>query len=357
MGIMDKLMKAGSVKGAGILSESVFFTEKDSTPTHIPILNIALSGSLTGGLESGLTTVAGPSKHFKSNIGLVLAKAYLDKYADGICLFLDSEFGITKEYIASVGIDPARVLHVPIEHIEMMKFDLVKRLDAVERGDHVVILIDSIGNTSSKKELDDALDEKAVADMTRAKSLKSFFRIITPHLTTKDIPCIAINHTYQELALFPRQIVGGGTGGTYSSNTIFIIGRQQEKDSAGEIEGWNFILNVEKSRKVKEKSKLSFLVTYEGGIAKYSGMLELALESKHVVAPTKGWYQRMDPETGEALTGKLRAKDLTTAEFWDPVLKDPVFQQFVERKFKVSYNAMNQSEAAMPALVGDVEED
>jgi hypothetical protein len=38
-------------------------------------------------------------------------------------------------------------------------------------------------------------------------------------------------------------------------DNIFILGHQQEKDGT-EIVGYNFIINVEKSRYVKEKSKI-----------------------------------------------------------------------------------------------------
>src|SRR5690606_29342763 len=102
-----------------------------------------------------------------------------------------------------------------------------------------------VGNVPSKKEVEDAVDGKSVADMTRAKQLKSLFRIVTPHVASKDFPLIVINHTYQEIGLFPKTVVGGGTGSLYSSDNIFILGRRQEKTGA-EVTGYQFILNVEK---------------------------------------------------------------------------------------------------------------
>ncbi len=36
----------------------------------------------------------------------------------------------------------------------------------------VIIVVDSVGNLASKKEVDDALEGKSVADMTRAKQMK-----------------------------------------------------------------------------------------------------------------------------------------------------------------------------------------
>jgi len=64
--------------------------------------------------------------------------------------------------------------------------------------------------------------------MSRANQIKSLFRMITPHLTIKDIPMIVVNHTYKEIGMFPKDIVGGGTGSYYSADTIWILGRQQD---------------------------------------------------------------------------------------------------------------------------------
>lgn len=335
MSLLERLKKAGSVKYSETLSESKFFNEKDMIPTDVPIINMALSGKLDGGLTPGLTFLAGPSKHFKSLLGLLMVKAYMKKYKDAVCLFYDSEFGITPEYIASNGIDGSRVLHIPIEHIEQLKFDISKRLEEINRGERVIVFIDSVGNLASKKEVEDALEEKSVADMSRAKALKSLFRIITPHFTTKDIPCIVINHTYQEMGMFPKQVMSGGTGAVYSSNQIFFISKAQEKDGT-DLTGWTFTINIEKSRYVREKSKFPFTVTFEGGINKWSGLLDIALDLGYVKKPSNGWYSRVDMETGEIEEKKFREKDTNTADFWKPILMNKKFQEDVKAKFMVS---------------------
>lgn len=333
--LLERIRKAGSIKIADSLDKSPLFAKKDMVSTSVPALNVALSGKLDGGLTPGLTFLAGPSRHFKSMFGLMLVKAYLSKYEDAICMFIDSEFGITPEYIKSVGIDTERVLHIPVEHIEQLKFDLVKRLEEIKRGDKVIVFIDSIGNLASKKEVDDALDGKSVADMTRAKSIKSLFRIITPHFTTKDIPCIVVNHTYQEQALYPKTIMSGGTGPMYSANSIFIIGRQQEKEGT-ELLGYNFIINVEKSRYVREKSKIPITVKFEGGLSKWSGLLEMALEAGAVIKPSNGWYSKVDMSTGEVEDKKHRIADTDCKEFWLPILQDKAFQIWIKNNYQVS---------------------
>lgn len=339
--LMEKMLKAGSIKSASVLSKSVFFNAKEAIPTDLPILNIAFSGSLDGGLLPGLTVVAGASKSFKTMLSLYCMKAHLDKYTDGIAILYDSEFGITPEYLESFKIDTGRVIHIPIENVEQLKFDIVQRLGEIDRKDKVFIMIDSIGNLASKKEVEDAENEKSVADMSRAKSLKSLFRIITPHLTTKNIPCLAINHIYQEMGLYPKAIVSGGTGIYYSANQIFIISKSQEKDGT-DLVGWNFTINIEKSRYVKEKAKLPFTVLYNSGIKKWSSIFDLAVECGAIIKPKVGWYQTVDLETGEVSEKSYRQKELENNDaFFEKLVKNDTFKEYVEMKFKLTAGGSN----------------
>jgi len=335
MSTLDKIKKNSSVKESAILSKSKFFTNKDMITTSVPIINVALSGKLDGGLTPGLTMWAGPSKHFKTAFSLLMAKSYLDKYKDAALLFYDSEFGTPQSYFDSFGIDTNRVLHTPLTDIEQLKHDIMQQLTQLERGDKLIIVVDSIGNLASKKEVDDAVEGKSVADMSRAKQVKSLFRMVTPHLNLKDIPMVVVNHTYMEIGMFPKAIVGGGTGSYYSADNIFIIGRQQEKEGT-EVVGYNFIINVEKSRYVKEKSKIPVTVSFDGGISRWSGLLDIAVESGHVIKPSNGWYSKVDKETGEVEDKKYRIKDTDTKDFWLPIITSKSFQTYVEEKYRVA---------------------
>ena len=338
MKILDKIKKNSSIKDSAILSKSKFFTEKDMIPTSIPIINVALSGKLDGGLTPGLTMWAGPSKHFKTAFSLLMAKSYLDKYEDAALLFYDSEFGTPQSYFDAFGIDTERVLHTPITDVEQLKHDIMNQLQNIEKTDKVIIVLDSIGNLASKKEVEDSIEGKSVADMSRAKQMKSLFRMVTPHLTIKDIPMIVVNHTYKEIGMFPKDIVGGGTGSYYSADTIWILGRQQDKDGT-EIVGYNFIINVEKSRYVREKSKIPVTVSFGGGINKWSGLLDIALEGNFVSKPSNGWYAKVDQETGEVLE-KKRFADTQTEEFWKDILADERFKEFVRKKYEITYSSI-----------------
>src|SRR5210317_2091188 len=336
MSLIEKLTKNSTVKATAPLMDSKVYGKKEMATTPVPMVNVALSGRVDGGLTPGLLMLAGPSKHFKSAFGLMMAAAYQKKYDDAVILFYDSEFGTPTSYFESFGIDMDRVIHTPITDVEQLKFDITKQLDQLEKKDNVIIVIDSIGNLASKKEVEDAMNEKSVADMSRAKQLKSLFRIVTPHLNLKDIPMVCVNHTYKEIGLFPKDIVSGGTGAYYSADAIWIIGRRQEKEGT-EIAGYHFVINIEKSRHVREKSSIPITVTFDGGISKWSGLMDIALEAGYIRKPKVGWYEAVDPESGEVISDKLmRAKEFATnSEFWKMMFEKTTLASAIKNQYTV----------------------
>lgn len=336
MSLLNKLVKNSTIKMTAPISQSKVYGKKDMAPTPVPMVNVALSGRIDGGLTPGLLVLAGPSKHFKSAFALLMAAAYLERNKEAVLLFYDSEFGTPQAYFESFGIDMERTVHTPITNVEELKFDIAQQLDKIDKGEKVIIIIDSVGNLASKKEVEDALDGKSVADMSRAKALKSLFRIVTPHLNLKDIPLIAVNHTYKEIGLFPKDIVSGGTGIYYSADSIWIIGRQQDKVGT-EIQGYHFVINIEKSRHVKEKSKIPITVSWEGGIKRWSGLMDVAEKGGYLRKPKVGWYEALDPKTGEILSEKLlRAKEVVDSrEFWNTMFEKTDFADFIKNAYTV----------------------
>ena len=134
-------------------------------------------------------------------------------------------------------------------------------------------------------------------------------------------------------------VITHNTGSYYAADNIFILGRQQEKEGT-DVVGYNFIINVEKSRYVREKSKIPITVKHDGGISRWSGLLDMALESGHVTKPSNGWYTRVDKETGEIEEKKWRVKDTDSKEFWIPVITSESFQQWVRDTYQVSNGAI-----------------
>lgn len=329
MSLRDRLVKHSTLKHTAILSESPIFHKKALISTAVPMVNVAFSGMVDGGFGAGLTMLAGPSKHFKTAFSLLLANAFFTKHPNGTILFYDSEFGTPLSYFDTFDLPKDKIVHSGITNIEEMKNDIMQQLAHVEDGDELMIVIDSVGNLASIKEVQDALDGKTVADMSRAKALKSVFRMVTPHLTLKKIPMVVVNHTYKEIGMFPKDIVGGGTGGYYSSENIWIIGRQQDKEKSGdkELKGYHFIINIEKSRYVKEKSRIPITVSFDGGIQKWSGMLDLALE-----------MGIMREEGRSVVWGdtKYNPKEIINdSKFWTLVLTQTDFKERIRKQYQL----------------------
>lgn len=352
MSLLKRMQKNSKVAHSAILSESTLF-DYDRIVHDVPIINIAFAGSVSnGGIVPGVTIFAGKSKHGKSLMALScvrqIMKASLNKGKECPCLFYDSEFGTPKSYINSFGIDSTQILHCPITDIEQLKFDIVSQLQEVGDGENLVIFIDSIGNAASKKEVDDTLDSKSTADMTRAKQLKSLFRMITPYMRIKKIHLVVVAHTYDTMEMFSKAVVGGGTGAYYAADNIFILGRQQEKE-AKDVVGFNIMMNVEKSRYCREKSVFPIELRYDSGINKWSGMLDIAIELGFVVKPSNGWYSRVID--GVAEDQKFRKSATNDSAFWNPIMSNPAFNTAIEKRYMLSVGNMisDDNDAALAA--------
>lgn len=328
-----RIFANSKLEDTSMLADSIIFQKKDMISTPVPMLNVALSGLFDGGLLPGTTMVAGPSKHFKSMFGLLLMAAFLDKYKDGVVLFYDSELGAPKQYFKIFGIDEKRVIHSPVDVVEDLTHDILNQVNGIAKGEHVFILIDSIGNLASAKEIADAIKGSDKADMTRAKKIKSLFRMITSKLVLKGIPMVIINHTYQTQETYSKDVTGGGTGPIYGANDIWIIGRQQDTEGEGadkELMGFNFVIKIEKSRTIKEKSKILINVSFNEGIQKWSGLFDLAMEAGVIVSPSKGWYQ-ISQDTPKFHRGDVEYD----GKFWNQVLKSSELVKFIEDKYKL----------------------
>lgn len=145
--------------------------------------------------------------------------------------------------------------------------------------------------------------------------------------------------SHNTMELYSKPVVGGGTGNMYSSNDVWIIGRSQEKDSEG-VNGWTFTINIDKSRRVKEKAKIPVTVMFDGGIKRESGLMDLGLDMKFIIKPSNGWYSKvLDIETGEVEDKKYRAADMNY-DWYKFMLDSPVFQEMIKKKYQLGTGAL-----------------
>ena len=149
-------------------------------------------------------------------------------------------------------------------------------------------------------------------------------------------------------------VVSHNTGIYYSADNIWILGRQQEKTGT-EVTGYSFIINIEKSRFVREKSKIPVTVSWNGGIEKYSGLLDVALDAGYVGKPSNGWYCKIDRETGELMQPKVREKDTLSEEFWKPVFDTTDFAEYIKNKYTISHKSMLNPEVV--SIIENIEDE
>jgi RecA/RadA recombinase len=325
--LMKRMKKNSTVQGADTLSESKYF-KREPISTSIPLLNVAFSGDFNGGLSAGITMLAGESRSFKTGFLIQLALAFQTKHKEGIVLFYDSEYS-SLEYWISAGIDMERVLHIPVETVEELKIDITQMMRDISEDEDVMVVIDSIGGLASNKEVNDALDGKSTADMTRAKALNSLFRIITPMANKRNIPVVLINSFYETMELYAKRVYAGGKKVFLASDDVWFISRAQDKDGK-ELVGYNFNLNIDKSRTIREGSKFPINVTFADGIDKYSGIYELGKEFG-AFQVAGAWVKIMDISTGE-LSGNVRANAIDD-DYYESLIKHQPFIDFVKAKY------------------------
>jgi RecA/RadA recombinase len=327
--LKERLLKNSTLKDALVLSDSRLFEEKEIVTTNIPALNIALSGdAFSGGMVPGLIQIAAESQHFKSKFAIELVNAFLTKFPEGIVLFYDSEYGTPESYFQGVNVD--NIIHCPVLNLEQFKNDIVKQLNMISRDDKVLVLVDSLGNMPTIKELKDSLEEKDTQDMTRAKAMKSVFRMIMPLINSKDIYAVMVNHTYKTIEMFSKDVPTGGTGSIYNSNVIWTITKKKDKEDK-ETKGFQFTICTYKSRFIKADTKIPIMVYFDEGIKRWSGMLDLAIEAGYVIRPTAQSYARSDKPTETYKATEIEDNE----EFWNSLFKETNFNEWIKKEYKI----------------------
>lgn len=337
--LAKRILKNSNSKHSALVSNSDLYNkEEEFIDTGVPMLNVAISGRVDRGVPNGTTMIAGPSKHFKTLYGLCMLEAFQKKYPDGVVIFYDSEFGVPKNYLEKFDLDWERIIHTPVGTVEELRHEIAKQLNDFKNNgldEKVMIFVDSIGNLASKKEVEDAVEGNEKADMTRAKAIKSLFRIIRVDTKLLDIPFVCVNHTYTSQTFIPTEVVSGGTGGIYNADNILIVTRKQEKEDKNVI-GYQFTLNVEKSRFVREKKKIPIKVYWEDGIHKYSGLGEIAEQLgivELVDMEKKGKGRKPKAYKYEDKLSDVKTSD-NDQEFWQFVLENSNLAECIRKEYE-----------------------
>ena len=246
------------------------------------IFNALLSGSIYGGLPSNkITALAGESATGKTYFAMGIVKTFLDANPDAGVIYFESESAITKELIVNRGIDADRMVIFPISTVQEFRHSVLKILDSYltqNESDRkpLFLCLDSLGMLSTTKEMEDTALGKETRDMSRAQVLKAAFRVMTLKLARAKVPMLVTNHTYDVIgSMFPQKEMGGGSGLKYAASTIVYLSKRKEKDGT-EVIGNIIHCKNHKSRLTVENKIVDVRLTYDEGLDRYYGLLELA---------------------------------------------------------------------------------
>ena len=277
------------------------------------IFNALLGGSIHRGLPSNkITAIAGESATGKTFFVLGMCKNFLDKNPDGGVIFFESESAITKDIIEERGIDSGRMVVMPVTTVQEFRHQALTVLDKyieqnVKERKPLLLVLDSLGMLSTTKEMEDTQAGKETKDMTRAQIVKAAFRVLTLKLGKAKVPLIITNHTYDVIgSMFPQKEMGGGSGLKYAASSIVYLSKRKEKDGT-EIVGNIIHCKNYKSRLTKENKVVDVRLTYDKGLDRYYGLLDLAL--KHNIF--KQVSTRIELPDGSKTFGKTINNDPT----------------------------------------------
>ena len=282
MGFFDNVLKdidEDQVRLAKDLDDSEFFIDTGSY-----IFNALCSKSIFGGVSANkVTAIAGETSTGKTFFALAVVQNFLKNNPDGGVIYFDSESAITKELLQSRGIDPEgkRFYHATVDTIEDFRHVSYKILDNYlsepeDKRKPMLMVLDSLGMLSTRKETEDVSKDKQVRDMTKAQLIKGAFRILTGKLGKAKVPLIVTNHTYDVIGSYvPTKEMGGGSGLKYAASTIIYLSKKKEKDGK-EVIGNIIKAKTHKSRLSKENKQVEIRLFYdERGLDRYYGLLEL----------------------------------------------------------------------------------
>ena len=248
------------------------------------IFNALLSGSIYGGLPSNkITAIAGESATGKTFFIMGMVKNFLDANPDAGVLYFESESAITKSMVVERGIDPNRMVILPVTTVQEFRTQSLKVLDSYmqqKESDRkpMMLCLDSLGMLSTTKEVEDTADGKETRDMTRAQVLKAAFRVLTLKLGKAKVPMIVTNHTYDSMgSMFPTKEMGGGSGLKYAASSIIFLSKKKDKDGT-EVVGNIVHCKNHKSRLTIENKMVDVRLSYEKGLDKYYGLIDLAVK-------------------------------------------------------------------------------
>lgn len=296
MDFLNNVVK--TLDNANILSEGGNSSEFSGTiDTGSYILNAAISGSIYGGVpDNKITAFAGESATGKTFFVLGILKQFLDANKEGGVIYFDTEAAVTKSMMEDRGIDSSRVAIVEPSSIEEFRTTATRILTSYledKEQPPMMMVLDSLGMLSSNKELEDTESGKNARDMTKAQLLRGTFRVLSLKLAKAKVPLLVTNHVYDVVGSYvPMKEISGGSGLKYSASSITMLSKKKDKEG-NDIVGNIIKVRMHKSRFTKENKTVEVKLSYDSGLDRYYGLLDLA-EKYEIIKKVSTRYEMPD---------------------------------------------------------------
>ena len=275
--LVKHLLKESDNDLASVVSSGIVGDCSTYISTGSYSLNALLSGSMYGGVPSNkITCLAGQESVGKTFFALSIAKNFLEENKENVIVYFESEGALTTNMITERGLDPDRFIVLPVATVEEFRTQCIKMVDGLDKDTKVMMFLDSLGNLSTRKEMEDSASGSDKRDMTRAPVVRGTFRTIALKLATKNIPLIITNHTYEKVGAYvPTQEISGGGVIKYAASVIVTLRKKKFKDGT-EVLGNIIKMKLVKGRLTKEESTIEAMLDYQTGLDQYYGLVEIA---------------------------------------------------------------------------------
>lgn len=305
-GVTDSFLK-GLIKASGNSLATVLEEDALSNTTDwIDTGSMALNGLITADIHKGVPNnkvvlFQGEKSCGKTYLVLSIAKKAIDM--GYYVIYFDSENATEKNMFVSRDIDPKKVIYIPIDTVENFRNQLINMVNDYNNNQDpnkpkLLIILDSLGNLSTEKEIKDAEDGKNVSDMTRAKIIRSIYRSINLKLAKAKIPMLVTNHTYSVIGSYvPTSRGSGGQGPEYIASVILDLRKKDAKDKDNKLLGFYITAKNAKNRTAREKATVVTYLDFYNGLHKYYGLQEFG--GTYLKKETRGWSVN-----GKAITEK-----------------------------------------------------
>jgi RecA/RadA recombinase len=262
-------------------------------------LNALLSGSIYGGVPNNkVTAFAGESATGKTFFVLGVVKRFLDDNPEGGVIYFDTEAAVTRQMMESRGVDTKRVVISEPDTIQKFRHTALQIIEKYSsqpeaKRKPMMMVLDSLGQLSSTKEMEDSAEGKETRDMTKSQILKATFRVLNLKLARIGVPLLVTNHVYDVVgAYIPTKEMSGGSGLKYTASTIVMLTKKKDKDGT-EVVGNIIKAKLHKSRFTKENSVVEIRLTYSTGLDRYYGLLDIA-EKYNIIKKVSTRYELPD---------------------------------------------------------------